>query len=240
MSLFRKIKNKLYKAVYPSLGEVWMLHRVVDKISNNNVSKEIEITQSYLEQLIVKYKKKGYEFISIDDVIYALETRYYWIKHKKFVCVTLDDGYEDNYKYAYPIFKKHRIPFIIYLTTGFIDGIVPMWWYDSQPSTLTWQQVTQLSLEPLCTLGAHSINHKRLSDISMESAKKEILQSKINIEEHIGKTIEHFSYPHGAYNNKIIDILLNTGFKSSVLVWGGNVRSNNNVLEIPRIHIRQK
>jgi peptidoglycan/xylan/chitin deacetylase (PgdA/CDA1 family) len=41
----------------------------------------------------------------------------------------LDDGYSDNYYSAYPIFKKHNIPFTIYITTDFPDRKAILWWY---------------------------------------------------------------------------------------------------------------
>jgi len=38
------------------------------------------------------------------------------------VCVTFDDGYSDNEKFALPILKKYGIPATVFVSTGFLNG----------------------------------------------------------------------------------------------------------------------
>ncbi|MBC8147658.1 MAG: polysaccharide deacetylase family protein [Bacteroidetes bacterium] len=40
----------------------------------------------------------------------------------KNILITFDDGFENNYTNAYPLFKKYNIPFILFINTGLIDG----------------------------------------------------------------------------------------------------------------------
>jgi peptidoglycan/xylan/chitin deacetylase (PgdA/CDA1 family) len=47
---------------------------------------------------------------------------------KKFIHISFDDGFQDIYNDAYPILKKHSIPFTIYLTTNFPDKKALIWW----------------------------------------------------------------------------------------------------------------
>ena len=42
---------------------------------------------------------------------------------------TSTSGTSTNYTYAYPVLKKHSIPFAIYITTGYLDGKAVFWWY---------------------------------------------------------------------------------------------------------------
>ena len=41
--------------------------------------------------------------------------------------ITFDDGYEDNYRLAYPILRKHGLGAVFFVTTGFIDDGEPLW-----------------------------------------------------------------------------------------------------------------
>ena len=49
-------------------------------------------------------------------------------KKKRNAIITFDDGYIDNYLYAYPILKKHNCPATILLTTGYINTSKIPWW----------------------------------------------------------------------------------------------------------------
>lgn len=42
-------------------------------------------------------------------------------KNNNSILVTIDDGFKNNYKVAFPILKKYNIPFIIFLCTGFME-----------------------------------------------------------------------------------------------------------------------
>ncbi|MHB9074519.1 MAG: polysaccharide deacetylase family protein [Desulfobaccales bacterium] len=102
------------------------------------MNKELELTQEELIYLINYYKYNKYNIISLDEVHDIL------IKGKncqKFVSFTFDDGYRDNFTYAYPIFKKYGLPFAINLTTGFPDNKVILWWYILEDLLLQQNQI---------------------------------------------------------------------------------------------------
>jgi len=104
-----------------------MLHRVVENRSILAANRQMEITSEFLEYSIKNYKQKGIQFVSLDEVYEIMNSRK---KPKRpFVCFTFDDGYADNYKSAYPLFKKYNCPFAIYITTDFPDRKAAIWWY---------------------------------------------------------------------------------------------------------------
>jgi len=72
----------------------------------------------------IRYLTKHYNIISMSDYLCLVkETE----RKKNAVLLTFDDGYKDNYTFAYPILKKYSIPATIFLTTDFIDGKIWLW-----------------------------------------------------------------------------------------------------------------
>lgn len=119
---------RLYGKGKDAMGVVLMLHRVCERMNGHLPSNEhLKISPAFLEKAIVKYKKAGFSFISLDQ-LYEILTGKLSID-KPFVCFTLDDGYLDNYDNAYPIFKKHQIPFAVFVATDFPDKKAVLWWY---------------------------------------------------------------------------------------------------------------
>lgn len=235
MNILYRIKRKLYKLSHPELGRILMLHRVVVHRSEGE-NRELEITPDFLEQTIKDYKQKGFRFVSIDDVCTILEKGKV---DKPFVCLTFDDGYRDNYTNALSILKKEQVPFAIYITTGFVDNKQSMWWYPNERLGLSRDELLDLAAEPLCTIGAHTITHPRLDSLSDEEQRREIVQSKEELENLVGHALRHFSYPHGAYNDVSLAIVRECGFCSALMAWGGVVRRGDDLLQLHRMELRQ-
>ena len=61
-------------------------------------------------------------------------------------------------------------------------------------------------------IGAHTVNHPHLAQIPPAEAKTEIEDSKIYLEEILGKKIKMFSYPFGEYNEAVKTIIKDCGF----------------------------
>ena len=224
-----KIHRKIYKLFHPVIGEIWMLHRVVEQRSERPEQRELEVTPGWLENKICDYQKRGYSFVSID----RLPAKGRW------VCVTFDDGYRDNYTLAYPLLKRLQVPFVVYVTTGFIDNRLPMWWYPDEKLGINTEELKQLDAEPLCTIGAHTVSHPKLDTLSYEQQYQEIAESKQTLEDLLGHEVYHFSFPHGAHNDDTIKICQKLGFKTVVQSWGGPVRKGQEPNPLPRINLTQ-
>lgn len=231
------LHRKIHNIMHPVLGRILMLHRVVEQRSEGE-NRALEITPEFLKQTINDYRRKGYRFVSIDeacDIIKRGRTKH------PFVCLSFDDGYQDNYDIAYPILKQMEVPFAVYITTGFIDNRLPMWWYQGNNLGINTESLKALDANPLCTIGAHTVSHTRLDTLSPEEQKREIVQSRQELEALLGHPIRHFSYPHGDYNADTLKIINDCHFVSSLRAWGGTIRKGDvNLLELPRIELKEQ
>jgi peptidoglycan/xylan/chitin deacetylase (PgdA/CDA1 family) len=122
---------------------------------------------------------------------------------EKSVCITFDDGCETDLIAAAPILREFGCHATFYLTAGFIG----------KPGYLTAGQVRTLDGQGF-EIGCHSMTHPYLPDLAESELKREIGDAKLEIEEIVGHTIEHFSCPGGRYNQKTIAMAHRAGFKT--------------------------
>jgi len=104
---------------------------------------------------------------------------------------------------------------------------------------LSWDMIKEMSNNRWCTIAAHTINHKALNKLPKEQLDYEINQGKKELEEHIGKTVKHFAYPFGTFNEvsgREMEFVKKCGFNTVCYAFGGNFTRKNigKPLELPR------
>jgi peptidoglycan/xylan/chitin deacetylase (PgdA/CDA1 family) len=72
----------------------------------------------------MRYLQRNFNVLSLTALLQAVERREV---PARAVAVTFDDGYEDLYRYVFPIIREHGVPITVFLATGFIDSERPMW-----------------------------------------------------------------------------------------------------------------
>ncbi|EGP07220.1 hypothetical protein CSIRO_3228 [Bradyrhizobiaceae bacterium SG-6C] len=87
--------------------------------------RESEVTPEFLDRAVSALKRWGFDVLSIDD---AVERSRQSALARRFVCLTFDGGHRDFMTFAYPVLSRHRVPFALYVPTGFVDGIGKAWW----------------------------------------------------------------------------------------------------------------
>ena len=71
----------------------------------------------------VGWLKSCFDVIRPEDLPTALAGR-----KGRYVLITFDDGYRDNYTAAFPVLKRHAVPATFFVSTGFIDAPRLPWW----------------------------------------------------------------------------------------------------------------
>ncbi len=87
--------------------------------------KSHEITPRFLDRTISALKRWKYDIVSMDEVCRRAVTL---ASPRRFACLTFDGGYKDVVTSAYPVLSRHGVPFTVYASTAFPDGIGEAWW----------------------------------------------------------------------------------------------------------------
>lgn len=105
------------------------------------------------------------------------------------------------------------------------------------PQMLTWEQVKEMSDNGI-TFGAHTLNHPVLTRISLEDARKEIVESKRVLEEKIQKPVKYFAYPYGTetdFSEDIKNIVRDSGYTCALTFMGGYNDQNSDIFALERM-----
>jgi peptidoglycan/xylan/chitin deacetylase (PgdA/CDA1 family) len=117
---------RLVAPLTQGLGVVFMLHRVTPEVPPAFAPNRIlTVTPDFLDATIRHVLALGYDVVSLDEAHRRLTGG---VGARPFACFTFDDGYRDNRDHALPIFRRHDLPFAIYIPTDYPDGRGDLWW----------------------------------------------------------------------------------------------------------------
>lgn len=85
-----------------------------------------------------------------------------------------------------------------------------------------------------CQIGSHTINHKNLININPGEVRRELADSRKLIKSLTGKECSWLAYPFGAYNDEVIQIVKDTGYKYARVTHTFNFE---NPYEVSAMHI---
>ena len=200
-------------------------HGVLPKELNNSGSGLVVNQEDFEEQL--KYlKKHGYESLSLDE--FNCWKKKNCKKSHKSILITFDDGYMDNYLYAFELLKKYDMKAVVFYVGKNIDS-----------------------------KEGYYMNKEILEKVKKEYPNIEIASHTYNLHEQIGKTYDvvsediklmknvidssYFAYPHGDVTDEYISALKDNDYKLAFTFGPGREHRKadikDNDYKIPRLNI---
>jgi peptidoglycan/xylan/chitin deacetylase (PgdA/CDA1 family) len=90
---------------------------------------------------------------------------------------------------------------------------------------MDWAEIVDLAVDPLCTIGAHTVNHMMLRKVPSDATvRAEMEMSRAVLEAALGKRPEHLAYPVGdptSAGPREFRIAAELGFKTAVTTRPG-------------------
>ncbi len=166
---------------------ILMYHHISDVPTRNVLDKSLTVTSTMFGSQLDYLKTQGYHMITFNQLFAALY--YNGPLPTKPVILTFDDGYDDAYRFAYPILREHGFSGMFYIITGKVG------WQGQ----MTWAQMREMLAHGM-QMGSHTIHHVdmgRVFLISPEQAQQEVQLSQSVMQRQLGVAIQQFCYPSG-------------------------------------------
>ena len=214
---------------------VVMYHRVINKSENEGIHGTYIYENIFREHM--KYlKENNFSVITFED-LNNIGWRNRFDKNKKYIIITFDDGYVDNYELAFPILKEFNFKATIFLMgeSTYNEWDVKADGEKSFPlmSVEMIKEMQDYGIE----FGAHTFNHPKLNKLSNDEIKHQIVDVKKPLEEKIGREIITFAYPYGILNDYAKKMVEEAGYTFGVATDSGSVCLSDDLYQIRRIAI---
>ncbi len=239
-SLIIDLKERNYQFI--SLDELYDIF----KGNSEKVSKKIVFTldDGYKDNFTIAYpifKKYNVPFtIYLTTSFPEMSAKLWWyvledllinedkqltLAGESFSCQTDHLRTESFLRIRQKILKLDYVNFDEHLDQLFINYNVN--WSDKcKEVALTWEQIKEMSKDPLVTMANHTHNHPALNQLSEVQTINEIDRAQKLIEENTSKKVEHFAYPFGSRNEIALrecEFLKKYGFKTATTTRNGNI-----------------
>ncbi len=180
----------MYHFLYPK-------SEVVPEASSLNVA-----TEDFQKQMWF-LKTFGFRPISLDEY-YEIKTGLRKPQGRE-VVITFDDGHHSYLDRALPVLEQYQFKSVNFLVWKWLTG--------DQKDYIHLSEAKNLSGNPLVDLQSHTVNHPNLAQISLSEAKTEITQSKIDLENALGRKIKYLCYPEGSFTPEIMKLAEQAGYQ---------------------------
>ena len=153
-----------------------MLHNSIPVLMYHHIAptdKTVNVYPELFEDQLKVMSDNGWKTLSGDEYFYFMHNPNE--KPKKCVLLTFDDGYADNYVFAYPILKKYRMKAMLFIATDLIDdsdckraSFVPLGHNEAwklattkerSKVMCTWKELEEMEKAGVFDIQSHGISH---------------------------------------------------------------------------------
>lgn len=219
---------------------VLMYHMVCDHRPGTRFNK-LRVTPAAFAQQIQWLHQRGFHFVFASQLFSNQPLR------EKSVCITFDDGYEDNLLAADPVLAKFGAVATLYLVgdrTGGWSSKKKVHHADDELQAepkLSDEQVESMLATRRWELGGHTKTHANLTTIDDATAYEEIAAARSDFIEKFGTAPATFAYPFGLFESKHATMVREAGFIGAVTVEPGIApRPYRDAMSVPRVKISGK
>lgn len=203
------------------------------------VSREITVTPQAFEDQLRWLKRDGWQGATEADVEAAVAGRL--PPGPKRILITFDDGFEDNYIWAFPLLKRYGFRAAIFPATRFIGAERgPGWAAGDAPGRGRFLKSGQLREMHAAGMwiASHSHSHPLLTQIDAAQVKDELRRSRETLQGLGISGPPWFAYPAGDEDEGVRQQVADSGYRLAFTTVPGHIPTGGcDPLRIPRTEV---
>ena len=163
---------------------------------------------------------------------------------RRTLAITFDDGFRSVIERAVPILARLGLPGTIFVPTRWVGGDGPMGWsgidhwldgpHERELASVTWSELRSL-VDLGWEIGSHTRSHPRLPSIDSAGLEEELVGSRHDCEERVGRPCHSIAYPFGEYDGRVVRAVADAGYKAAAALPDRPGRRS--ALEWPRVGV---
>jgi len=226
----------------------------------------VTVSPETFEEHMVTLARKKYRALAADEFLEFLQGKR--VLSGRHVLITFDDGYLDNYVYAYPILQRYGLKATIFAITGLIgDGAARAYLGAAKvlPATpdhrackaavaegrsdevmLRWPEIEAMEASGAVEIHSHTHAHQRWDRLYPEKTQRlaaveaDLAASREILKSRLGKDSRHLCWPWGYFEPEYQSIASDLGFRAQYATTKGVNTAGTDVRLIPRIVVKDK
>ena len=196
-------------------------------IKDQNLQTQYFISPDRFEEDLKYIKDNGYTPVFMSDLIdFVCENR---PLPEKPIVLSFDDGYYNNYCYAYPLLKKYNMKAVISIIGLYTDKFSKADENTAAYSHITWKQLNEMTDSGLVEIQSHTYNMHEIGERRGSARKQgesktqyrkiltdDLVRLQREIKHYTGKAPDTFTYPFGIYSDYEEELVKELGFKATL------------------------
>lgn len=206
-------------------------HHIADCPFGQEDHRGLYVPPSLFRQQLAWLKSAGYQSVNLDTIVAGLRgdkplpTRW--------VCITFDDGFRNNYLEALPALQEHGYSATVFLITDRVNRRPQTGAWDDYLSHDEVQHMRNAGIQ----FGSHTHTHPRLTKLSSEDALVELETSRDILQNDFGIQPEWFCYPYGNFSPRIADLVKKAGYNAALSTIRDNRIKPDQLYWLPRVMV---
>lgn len=214
----------------------------------------VTVSVNHFEEQMSFLDRRGYHTLFVSELVEWMQGKR--TVPKKSVVLSFDDGFRDNYEYAFPILKKYRLKATIFMVTGWISEerdpdqvreVIPHHQGNQLIAqgrgdliAMTWPEAKEMQESGLIEIESHTHSHNKELYRDTPALRKDLHRSREAIQSHLNKNSTCLCWPGGRYNSEGIIVAQEVGFTALCTTGRGlnQPGSGSDLLRLKRITVK--